>query len=63
MDEHITSREAAELLGVSRQTFIRGVETGAYPLTYTVTPGGHRRYRTADVTELAATIDTGEVTA
>lgn len=46
-DEHLTSTEAAKLLGVSAATVKRWSDDGV--LTTVRTPGGHRRFRRADL--------------
>lgn len=50
----ISSQKAAERLGLSRQTFIRGVDAGQYPVRAMRTPGGHRRFNADDVDALVA---------
>lgn len=44
----LTTQEAAELLGITRPTFVRLLEAGRIPYT---TPGRHRRVELADVLE------------
>jgi len=46
----ISSSEAARLLGVSQQTLNRAVREGRVRPAI-VTPGGHRRFDTADLVE------------
>jgi excisionase family DNA binding protein len=43
----LTPRQAAELLGVNTNTLARWARDGQLPAV--TTPGGHRRYRRADV--------------
>ena len=43
----LTPREAAEMFGVNANTLARWVRAGR--LASVTTPGGHRRYRRADV--------------
>jgi excisionase family DNA binding protein len=47
----VTSSEAAKLLGVSQPTLNRAVRKGRLRATLT-TPGGHRRFDTAELTTL-----------
>jgi excisionase family DNA binding protein len=47
----LTPRQAAELLGVNTNTLARWVRAGMLPAV--TTPGGHRRYRRADVRALS----------
>jgi excisionase family DNA binding protein len=42
----LTTQEAAELLGITRPTFVRLLDAGKIPFT---TPGRHRRVELADV--------------
>ncbi|TQC49560.1 DNA-binding protein [Rhodococcus sp. WS4] len=44
----LTTQEAAELLGITRPTFVRLLEAGKIPYT---SPGRHRRVELADVLE------------
>lgn len=46
--QRLTTQEAAELLGISRPTFIKLLESGAIPFEQ---PGRHRRVRLTDVLE------------
>lgn len=46
-DDHLTSTEAARLLGVSAATIKRWSDEGV--ITTVRTPGGHRRFRRSDV--------------
>lgn len=46
LDAEITTQEAADLLGISRPTFVKLVESGHIPCR---TPGVHRRLKVADV--------------
>ena len=50
-DGLVTSSEAAKLLGVSQPTLNRAVRKGRLRATLT-TPGGHRRFDTAELTTL-----------
>ena len=49
--EVLTTNEAADLLGIARTSLINWVERGE--LTPATTPGGHRRFRRADLLEFA----------
>lgn len=51
-DQILTTREAADLLGVSTSTVQKWIEIGV--LSAWKTPGGHRRVRRADVVALTA---------
>lgn len=46
LDEEITTQEAADLLGISRPTLVKLIETGRLRCR---TPGAHRRLRVTDV--------------
>lgn len=50
-DQLLTPREAAEILGVRTTTIARWARHGRLK-TVLHTPGGHRRYRRADITAL-----------
>ena len=51
-DELVTPQQAAVVLGVTSRTVVRWAEAGTLP-TATRTAGGHRRFRRADVDQLA----------
>jgi excisionase family DNA binding protein len=53
---HLTPGQAADELGVHVSTIIRWADAGL--LTHWRTPGGHRRFRTADLRAMS-----GQVTA
>lgn len=56
----LTPREVAQLFGVRTTTIARWARAGR--LQATLTPGGHRRYRRADVQELLDDDDLGDLT-
>lgn len=51
-DQLMTPREASQHLGVTVTTLAQWARAGRLPAAYT--PGGHRRYRLADVQALLA---------
>lgn len=57
-DKELTTRGVAQMLGFSSTAVIMWVKKGL--LRVRVTPGGHRRYRQADVNEFAACLARGE---
>lgn len=56
----LTPREVAQIFGVRTTTIARWARAGR--LQATLTPGGHRRYRRADVQELLDDDDLDELT-
>jgi excisionase family DNA binding protein len=56
----LTPREVAQLFGVRTTTIARWARAGR--LQATLTPGGHRRYRRADVQELLNDDDLDDLT-
>ncbi|MGH9023640.1 MAG: helix-turn-helix domain-containing protein [Acidimicrobiia bacterium] len=52
-DELLTSRQVAEVFGVSSRTLARWSQNGRLPETHT-TLGGQRRYRWSDITPVLA---------
>lgn len=48
----LTVQEAAEVLGVHRDTLVRASDQGRIPCVRT--PGGHRRFRRSDLEEFLA---------
>ncbi|MFC1638645.1 helix-turn-helix domain-containing protein, partial [Patescibacteria group bacterium] len=51
MPQYLSIKEAAEYLGVSKQTLRRWDESGKFRPSY-VTPGGHRQYALVDLAKL-----------
>jgi len=49
-DEFMTTTEVAETFRMNRNTVLRWAKAGTLPSS--LTPGGHRRYRRADVQAL-----------
>lgn len=56
--EYYTAAEAASRVGVHPRTLRRWIDNGI--LTCARTPGGHRRYRVADITLLLERMASGE---